>query len=356
MRSEILFITRTFPPAVGGMQAYSYHLHERLCRHHRVHRIALSRSARHLAWFVPYAIGRGLATTLTRDVTHIYVGDAVMAPVGLLVRLARPSARTAVTVHGLDLTYPNRLYQAMVRLCLPRFDRVVSNSHATAEVAYSKGVSPSHTRVIPCGVVPPDRTIPRDQARLQLRGALGHPLHDRTIIVTVGRLVRRKGVAWFIEQVVPRLPPEALYVVIGDGPDEHAVRSAAEPHSGRVVLMGRASDEVRDTLLDAADVLVMPNILIPGDMEGFGIVALEAAVRGLPVVASRMEGIVDAVIDGVSGLLVPPEDPDAFARAVDRARGMDRSRIARAVLERCDWDVVYRQYADFLELDGHEGP
>jgi phosphatidylinositol alpha-1,6-mannosyltransferase len=351
--SRTLFITRTFPPAVGGMQAYSFHLFERFRRHHATDLVALSRSPKHLVWFVPYAIARGLATVLTRPVTHIYVGDAVMAPVGLLLGLVRREAQTVVTVHGLDLTYANPLYQAMVKLCVPRFDRVVSNSRATARVAEAKGVSPDRIRVVPCGILPAETRTPREEARAAVAERLGLSLDGRKVVVTAGRLVRRKGVAWFIENVLPRLDGAALYLVIGDGPDAPSVRAAASVHSPeRVRLLGRTDDRTRDLVLDAADVFVMPNILVPGDMEGFGIVALEAGVRGLPVVASRIEGIVDAVEDGVTGVLVDPHGPEAFVRGIEQALALDREAIPSAVLARCHWDAVFDEYVQHLGLEG----
>ena len=104
--SKILFITRAFPPAIGGMQNYAYNLYEHFRQHNPVRLLALSRSPKHLAWFVPYALAKGAASLLTEPVSHIYVGDAVMAlRFGLLLHWLHPKARTLITVHGLDLTY-----------------------------------------------------------------------------------------------------------------------------------------------------------------------------------------------------------------------------------------------------------
>ena len=69
------------------------------------------------------------------------------------------------------------------------------------------------------------------------------------------------------------------------------------------------------------------------------------------MLASRLDGIPDAVVDGVTGMLVDPASPEAFIDGLDRARELDRAAIPDAVLSRCSWSAVYREYADFAHLD-----
>ena len=103
-------------------------------------------------------------------------------------------------------------------------------------------------------------------------------------------------------------------------------------------------------------------VIMPSRMEGFGLVALEAALRGRPVVATRIEGLSDVVIDGETGVLVPPEDTDALTEAVinllsreDRRASLGRRARERA-LERFRWedqvtayDLLYRELAPFSD-------
>ena len=84
----------------------------------------------------------------------------------------------------------------------------------------------------------------------------------------------------------------------------------------RVHLLGAVDDADRERLLRGADVFVQPNIRVPGDMEGFGLVLLEAAMRGTTTVASGIDGIVDAVVDGRTGFLVPPGDAQAWTERI----------------------------------------
>ncbi len=140
------------------------------------------------------------------------------------------------------------------------------------------------------------------------------------MLLTIGRLVRRKGAQWFVANVVAGLPESVHYVIAGDGADADAVRQrvAEGGLQARVHVLGSVDDEVREELMRGADIVVQPNIRVPGDMEGFGLVTIEAAMRGAPVVASDLEGIKDAVADGVTGLLVPPEDADQWIATLTR--------------------------------------
>jgi phosphatidylinositol alpha-1,6-mannosyltransferase len=120
--------------------------------------------------------------------------------------------------------------------------------------------------------------------------------------------------------VLPQLPPHAHYLVAGVGAEEEPLRAAAQRLglSDRVHLLGRVDDQAREQLLHGADLFVQPNVAVPGDMEGFGLVVVEAALRGLPVVAADLEGIKDAVVPDVTGLLLPSGDAAAWVETVTR--------------------------------------
>jgi glycosyltransferase involved in cell wall biosynthesis len=80
----------------------------------------------------------------------------------------------------------------------------------------------------------------------------------------------------------------------------------------RVFYLNNVSGEQRNMLLSASDLFIMPNRTVEGDMEGFGLVAIEAASRGLPVIATAIEGITDAVIDGQNGYCLAEQDTKGF--------------------------------------------
>jgi glycosyltransferase involved in cell wall biosynthesis len=142
---------------------------------------------------------------------------------------------------------------------------------------------------------------------------------------------------------------------------EDLVRQSDHP---RFYYLNGVSEELRDRLYAAADLFIMPNRSVEGDMEGFGLVALEAAVRGVPVVATGIEGIVDAVIDGQNGFCVPEGDNGAMlgiimALAEDPFKLAAFSRrAAEFTRQRFSSEKVFSQYRklfDSLLDDGGSG-
>ncbi|HEX2672203.1 MAG TPA: glycosyltransferase, partial [Polyangiaceae bacterium] len=133
-------------------------------------------------------------------------------------------------------------------------------------------------------------------------------------------------------------------------------RAAAETGmTDNLWLVGNVSDARLLDLLGSSDVFVMPNIVVPGNVEGFGIVAIEASASGLPIVAARLEGIPDAVKDGENGQLVPPEDAAAFVSAL--ADLVESPELRRKLGERgrayteqhYSWPRIIEQYRALFE-------
>jgi phosphatidylinositol alpha-1,6-mannosyltransferase len=142
-------------------------------------------------------------------------------------------------------------------------------------------------------------------------------------MLTVGRLVPRKGHAWFVERVLPRILavwPEACYVMVGAGPEEQRIRSlvARSRVGANAFLLGRVPSDDAACAYAGADLFIMPNLPWRGDMEGFGLVALESAAHGLPVLAADLEGIRDAVVPGHTGYLLKSGDAELWSATVLR--------------------------------------
>jgi phosphatidylinositol alpha-1,6-mannosyltransferase len=145
-----------------------------------------------------------------------------------------------------------------------------------------------------------------------------HNLQSRTVLLTVGRLAsseRGKG----HDRVIAALPALATirediaYLIVGEGDDRPRLEAQAQAAgvADRVVFTGAVSDAELPDYYRVADLFVMPSA-----QEGFGIVLLEAAASGLPIVAGNADGSADALADGALGRLIDPDDPDALRRAV----------------------------------------
>jgi phosphatidylinositol alpha-1,6-mannosyltransferase len=201
---------------------------------------------------------------------------------------------------------------------------------------------------------------PRDRAvaRRELLAAIGESPatvpDDATILVSVGRHQERKGFQWFADQVMPRLPANVLYLVTGEGPMTPQIQAAIDRHglAGRARLLGKVPEEMLRTLYRGGDLFIMPNVHVPGDIEGFGVVMLEAGLCGMPVLAADLEGISDVVREGENGHLAASRDAQAFEQGVlhyhrDRARLAAASRsAARYTAANYSWEGIARRFVE----------
>lgn len=310
--------------------------------------VALRRGQRWLPLFAVLAVVR--AWRARESGHHIHLGDGMLAPLAPALRLASRSPLT-VTVHGQEITRRFPLYQPVLRAALRQFgDGVVAVSSYTARQAGALyGVEAA---VITNGVdTARFSAIERAPDPATVRTALGLPPYG-PLIVTVGRLVRRKGVAWFIRQVLPRLPGDVVYAVIGDGPDSDRVARAAAGDA-RAVLMGNVPAATIDVLYSCADMFVAPNIRVPGKPEGYGIAPAEAAAAGLPVLVADIEGLRDMAMDtGVR--MAPSGDASIWANAVIET--LSQPGTARARYSPRSWQRVTEDYARVFAAVGGGAP
>lgn len=350
MKFKILFISRNYPPRLGGLEAFSYNLIKEFEAHEITHKITLGKSYIHLFWFLPFALFKGFYMTKKHGVSLIHLCDGFLAPIGILLKLLT-DARISITIHGLDITYRSFLYQMVIPRCAARLDKIICVSHSTKDECILRGIPPSQCIVIPNGIRPEEFYIPHSEETLRrkLEKMIGVPIKKKTVLATVGRLVPRKGVAWFAEEVIPRLDASYLYLIVGDGPEYQRIEEILEGHHirHRVFLLGRVSDEERNVIYNASDILIMPNIAIPDDVEGFGIVAIEAGCCGLPVVASHLQGIKDSVIEGETGYLVRECDTEGFLRKIKGMR-LKKDHVRSIVNSIFDWRQIYKSYLDVM--------
>jgi len=232
-------------------------------------------------------------------------------------------------VHGIDAwERPSHL----VQLSIERAEIVTAVSRYTRRrILRWSSIDPTRIRVLPntmrfpIRARDPEAKVPHDL-----------PFAGKPYLITVARISRAdayKGHRRVIG-ILGRLRqrhPELQYVIVGKGDDRVGLEAAvAEAGLAQCVhFLGHAPTELLQTLLAAASVFVMPST-----KEGFGIVFLEAAAYGLPVVAGNKDGSVDALADGALGALVDPDDPDALFEAVSEAVSGRMLQPDKAVLER----------------------
>jgi D-inositol-3-phosphate glycosyltransferase len=206
------------------------------------------------------------------------------------------------------------------------------------------GADPERVTVVPCGV---DTLRFRPMKRERVRCKLDIP-KDEQIVLFVGRIEPLKGIDVALRAVAQLPHPTRLLVVGGDNQDagrkDELLGLAAELGiEGRVTFLDAIPHADLPLYYNAADVCVVPSYY-----ESFGLVALEAMACGIPVVASRVGGLKETVMDGHTGYLVPWRCADSFAERLglllsDEALRRKMGRQARTEAERFRWSEVAAQ-------------
>ncbi len=359
-----LLVTNDFPPKVGGIQTYLWELWRRfppgeceVLTTSRPGSAGFDRDAPMPVHRVPgpvllprRALARQIVGLAADARAKLVVLDPVL-PLGLVgPRLGLPYA---VVLHGAEVTVPGRLpgsRQLVASVIRGARGVIAAGGYPAAQAASAiggRGALPELIEVPPG--VDTERFRPlSDEERGAVRRRLG--LGERgPLVVSASRLVPRKGMDVLIEAATRLVPhrPALSIAIAGGGRDAGRLRTVAGRYGVKVVFLGRVADADLADLYASADVFAMVcrNRWRGLEQEGFGIVFLEAAACGVAQVAGDSGGAAEAVIDGVTGLVVTdPSDPDAVARAL--ARVLDapelRARMGAAGRRRAEehfrWD------------------
>jgi len=351
-------LTRKHPPSIGGMQQLSFHLVSGLRALRPVTVLAWRRGHWGLPLFFLAAFARLVPALLFKRISVLHLGDPALAALAVLPRLL--GVPVVVTVHGLDITWPSPGYQLYLRLFFwRRMDAYVAISAHVRDALLSAGIENKKLQVIGLGV---DATpAPAADPELEARFAQRFPL-----LLAVGRLVERKGLGWFLQSVAPEWlarHPDAMLVIAGDGPLRLTLESTitARGLQSQVTLLGPVSESQKAWLFERCDLVLMPNLEVQGDAEGFGLVALEAGRAGCWVLAADLQGLRDAVTEACNGTRLAPGNVAAWSQALDRLCG-DREALGRLgdksrdfVASRFSWAAMAASYDQLfrrLEADG----
>jgi glycosyltransferase involved in cell wall biosynthesis len=254
-------------------------------------------------------------------------------------RLGRPMHRRPIvaTLQGSDIFQAARspLGARFTRYAIGRCEGLTVLSTALAQATQAAGIPAGRIRIIPNGVATDQWTPPPDGERADE-------------LLYVGSFIERKGVRHLLgaaPDLLQRLPGYRL-VLIGDGPQEAELRemAARSGFAEQIEFRGFLPQEEVRAAMQRARVFILPSL-----EEGLGVVLLEALACGTPIVASRVDGIVDVVTDDV-GVLAPPSDPEQLGAGVlqvlastEHWREFSRAARVRAV-EHYDWDHIARQF------------
>jgi len=363
---KVVFVSRRFPPSIGGMEKFAYDLSQSLSEgvdYFKV--IAWGGSNRFIVLIAPLLFFRSLYYAVFSNCDVIHIQDALLSPVGWLLHFITRKPYIVVT-HGLDVTFDNKIYQKFIPWFLKQASAVIAISNATADEVVKRGISREKVFFIPLGIK--EAAVKDRKNKKQLGQALNiNHLEDRVLLLTLGRLVKRKGVDWFVNNCLVDIIkecPNIMYIIAGEGADREVIERSIEEKELKpyVSVVGAIDENTKRQLYASCDIFVMPNIIVRGDMEGFGIVAHEAAVAGLPVVASNIEGIADALTNGKNGILVKSGERSTFVREIvklahsSEARTSFGNKARKYTLNKFNWTAVANKYIKVYDQIARKEP
>jgi len=370
-KKKVLLVTGVFPPGIGGMQSYYYHL----CRSSKLDMTVLAPQYEGDAAFdaVPqsYKIIRGpffrdekinpgswlsllryTWRTIRQEKIEVTVyGYILIGFIGWLFNLLF-GKEYVISTHGKDMMEFRNIIglRFLTKIILKRATGILTNSEFTRKEVEKYGVDPHRIQLIYPGVE--DVYVPEDKDPALVEK---HGLAGKYVMMTVGRLVRRKG----HDMVIRALPeavkqiPNLVYLIVGDGPKRDRLEQLAKECGvwDRVVFAGyvEGNDEAKK-YYNLCDQFIMTSRLLEnkGDVEGFGIVYLEAASCRKAVIAGNSGGVGEAVLHEETGLLVDPESASEIASAIVRLyhNPQLRENLANRAYERAKKSFRYKRLGE----------
>ncbi|MDD2807785.1 MAG: glycosyltransferase family 4 protein [Patescibacteria group bacterium] len=388
---KTLLITLNFPPAVGGEQVYYYNFAKNLPPDKIV---VLSQTQINSAtfddeqefpiirknlinipsgpWPTTIAGVIKLAASvkwlslisnvkkLVADHNIELIASGQILPLGTLALLYKKIYKVPYIffAHGLDIMLPQQFMRKkkILKKVIAQADGIIANSHYTFDELVALGADPKKIIVAyPCPAILPHLAKTNDISTLINQ----NDLTGKKILLTVGRLVERKG----HDMVIKALPkiiaqiPNVIYLIAGDGPQKNELKSLVDKLglNTKVKFLGALASEAIAELYQMCDLFIMPNRqLSNGDVEGFGIVFLEANMFGKPVIGGKNGGVIEAIIDGKTGLLVNPTNLDEIANASIKLLSDTAyaERLGLQGLERAsnefDWQIQTAKIKNFI--------
>lgn len=330
---------------IGGVEKYSFDLYNNLNKITEIDKISNSRGKKFIVFFAVFALVKTLINQRKYSVIHLSSG--VLAPLGLLLKILT-NKKIFVTVHGLDITWNNWFYQLLAPRCLKRMDKIICVSAYTGKVCEEHGIAATKIEIIPNGIDFENYGV--DHLGKEKWIKKYHIDTTKKNIISVGRLIKRKGVKAAIENCFSKIKYENYhYFVVGNGLELSIIKKSINRLGldDKISILANVEDKDLGAFYEYSDLFIMPNIEVKGDIEGFGIVCIEAGAHGLPVLTSGIQGIKDAVVQGKSGIVYKnyPECIKLLKEFLDgKSLFASKSIVKEFVKKTFSWKKIAQEY------------
>jgi len=339
---KILFINQEYPPVIGGGGIASSQIAEELAKYHdvsvitsrfkglekyevknnvHIYRVPVfNRKIENASGvlckivFIPFAILQGIS--LIKEKEYNIINTHFVIPSGAVGFVLSKLLKTPniISIHGGDIYDPSKklsphryyLLRKFVKFLLDHSNKIIAQSKNTKNNAVRYYKPNKNIEIIPLGFVEPNfKKFSRKDLKVS---------EEEIILISIGRLVKRKGYNYAIEAIAKLPYQNVKYLIVGDGPEKANLENLAKRLgvSDKVIFLGFLPEEKKFQYLSISDIYVLSSL-----HEGFGICLLEAMYCGLPIVATNNGGQTDFLEDGENGFLVPVGDADLLAKKIE---------------------------------------
>ncbi len=371
---KILFISKSYPPTLGGIEDQNYNLSIGLSKLTQVKTIANTKGKK---FFLPFVFRVFMQLPfILHNYDVVLFGDGTLSPIGAFYKIFYRKNKFVSIIHALDITFAQKkgllakIYKSINIPSLKKLDKLIMVGNYAIDEAVKIGINRNKCIFIPNGVN--IEKIKESHTRTELENLLSKTTgkdisfyKDKKIMLRVGRFVPHKGLHWFIDEVMPLLDKQYILVgaggynpgAVGDSENYTLCKKNIKKHNlkDNVILFPNIPQPEMNILFNTSDLYITPNIYVKGSAEGFGLNALEAVICGQIVLSSDLQGLKDAIKDNVNGFMLEPENPIAWKNKIEEVSSPQFNKkdfIKKAqkyTLDNFTWDKISKKYLEILK-------
>ena len=325
LKMNTLLFTLEYPPFHGGVANYYQNLVKHWPNSSQIFVLnnnqnkLINSKLPFLKWFPSFL--KLWKNIHTNKINHILVGHIL--PLGTVTYLISKilRAKYSVILHGMDFSFAtkNKRKKYITKLILNNSHNIICVNSYTAKLVKDFINARYENKVI---VVNPGVSQQLRITNYELRMNLlnKYNLKNKVVLLTVCRFVKRKGIDMVLRSLseVLKKVPNLIYIICGYGEEINNYKKQIINLNleNNVIIINNVSNEEKNAWYDLADIFIMTARNIDGDFEGFGIVYLEANMYRLPIIAGDSGGVRDAVLNGINGLLIDPNNTSKIKNAI----------------------------------------
>ena len=284
----------------------------------------------------------GLVKTITPDIIHVHAPNSFSSNAIVVAKLK--GIPIVATVHRGEIDRASNVVRVFRKFALARFDKIIAVSVFTRSLALKAGARADYTSVIYNSC---DEMIFSPSDKFAARQKLN--LSSKKIFLYVGNLIKIKGVYTLIEacKILSSTNKDFLLLVIGDGKERGKLESLVKSYDldKNVQFLGWLPQNILPHYYNASDFFVLPSVI-----EGHSVALLEAMASGLPVIASKVGGNMETIVDGENGFLFETGDPRNLAENLLRLLTND---VLRVQMSQNSLSIYGKKFSTKIQMENY---